>query len=102
MCIRDRSRTRDEEENLVSAYIFTLITEACGINFQQPIHDEIPEINTVKAKKSWIKLINNKIDYVGSHNAKPELIEVADLVTEMNLIKHPFKDGVKAQLGVEF
>jgi cob(I)alamin adenosyltransferase len=35
-------------------------------------------------------------------NAKPELIEVADLVTEMNLIKHPFKDGVKAQLGVEF
>ncbi|MDA9990319.1 cob(I)yrinic acid a,c-diamide adenosyltransferase [Paracoccaceae bacterium] len=35
-------------------------------------------------------------------NAKPELIEMADLVTEMNLIKHPFKDGVKAQLGVEF
>lgn len=35
-------------------------------------------------------------------NAKPELIKVADLVTEMNLIKHPFKDGVKAQLGVEF
>ena len=35
-------------------------------------------------------------------NAKPELIEVADLVTEMSLIKHPFKDGIKAQLGVEF
>ena len=35
-------------------------------------------------------------------NAKPELIEAADLVTEMSLIKHPFKDGVKAQLGVEF
>lgn len=36
-------------------------------------------------------------------NAKPELIEAADLVTEMTLIKHPFKDlGIKAQKGVEF
>ncbi|MEM8569799.1 MAG: cob(I)yrinic acid a,c-diamide adenosyltransferase [Pseudomonadota bacterium] len=35
-------------------------------------------------------------------NAKPELIEAADLVTEMTLLKHPFKDGVKAQRGVEF
>ena len=35
-------------------------------------------------------------------NAKPELIEAADLVTEMELIKHPFRDGIKAQLGVEF
>ena len=35
-------------------------------------------------------------------NAKPELIEAADLVTEMTLLKHPFSDGVKAQKGVEF
>jgi len=35
-------------------------------------------------------------------NAKPELIEAADLVTEMNLVKHPFRDGIKAQPGVEF
>ena len=35
-------------------------------------------------------------------NAKPELIEAADLVTEMTLIKHPFRDGIKAQKGVEF
>jgi len=35
--------------------------------------------------------------------AKNELIEIADLVTEMNLIKHPFKEqGIKAQKGVEF
>ena len=35
--------------------------------------------------------------------AKEELIETADLVTEMNLIKHPFREqGVKAQKGVEF
>ncbi|WP_226626509.1 cob(I)yrinic acid a,c-diamide adenosyltransferase [Alloyangia pacifica] len=35
-------------------------------------------------------------------NARPELIEAADLVTEMTLLKHPFKEGVKAQKGVEF
>lgn len=35
-------------------------------------------------------------------NAKPELIETADLVTEMTLVKHPFREGVKAQKGVEF
>ncbi len=35
-------------------------------------------------------------------NAKEELIEAADLVTEMTLLKHPFRDGIKAQAGVEF
>jgi len=35
-------------------------------------------------------------------SAKPELIEAADLVTEMTLLKHPFKDGVKAQKGIEY
>ncbi len=35
-------------------------------------------------------------------NAKDELIEIADMVTEMELIKHPFRSGVKAQIGVEF
>ena len=35
-------------------------------------------------------------------NAKDDLIEIADLVTEMELIKHPFRSGIKAQIGVEF
>ena len=35
-------------------------------------------------------------------NAKEALIEAADLVTEMTLIKHPFRSGIKAQAGVEF
>ena len=35
-------------------------------------------------------------------NAKPELIELADLVTEMQVVKHPFRNGIKAQPGVEF
>jgi cob(I)alamin adenosyltransferase len=35
-------------------------------------------------------------------NAAEELIEAADLVTEMELVKHPFRGGIKAQIGVEF
>jgi cob(I)alamin adenosyltransferase len=35
-------------------------------------------------------------------NAHDDLIEIADLVTEMELIKHPFRSGIKAQIGVEF
>ena len=39
---------------------------------------------------------------VTGRNAKPELIEAADLVTEMDLVKHHFAAGVKAQEGIEF
>jgi cob(I)alamin adenosyltransferase len=39
---------------------------------------------------------------VTGRNAKPELIEIADLVTEMTLVKHHFRAGVKAQPGIEF
>ena len=35
-------------------------------------------------------------------NAADELVEIADLVTEMSLVKHPFRSGIKAQIGVEF
>jgi cob(I)alamin adenosyltransferase len=39
---------------------------------------------------------------VTGRNAPPALIEMADLVTEMTLVKHPFRAGVKAQQGIEF
>ena len=35
-------------------------------------------------------------------NAPEALVEAADLVTEMTLVKHPFRSGIKAQAGVEF
>jgi cob(I)alamin adenosyltransferase len=39
---------------------------------------------------------------VTGRNASDRLIEIADLVTEMELVKHPFRSGVKAQAGIEF
>ena len=39
---------------------------------------------------------------VTGRDAKPELMEIAELVTEMTMIKHPFQQGIKAQRGVDF
>ncbi len=53
-------------------------------------------IETLKQKPRDLHVV------VTGRNAKDDLIEIADLVTEMTLIKHPFRSGVKAQKGVEF
>lgn len=39
---------------------------------------------------------------VTGRNAPEDLIDIADLVTEMTMVKHPFRSGVKAQEGIEF
>lgn len=39
---------------------------------------------------------------VTGRNAPDALVEAADLVTDMTLVKHPFRSGVKAQPGIEF
>jgi cob(I)alamin adenosyltransferase len=53
-------------------------------------------IATLKARRPDLHVI------VTGRNAKPELIEAADLVTDMTLVKHHFAAGVKAQPGIEF
>jgi len=39
---------------------------------------------------------------ITGRNAHDSLIEMADLVTDMTMVKHPFRQGVKAQKGIEF
>ena len=56
--------------------------------------DEIVE--TLKNKPENLHIV------VTGRNAKEELMDAADLVTEMTQIKHPFRSGVKAQKGIEF
>jgi cob(I)alamin adenosyltransferase len=51
---------------------------------------------TLAARRAGLHVV------VTGRNAKPALIEAADLVTEMSLVKHHFAAGVKAQAGVEF
>ena len=53
-------------------------------------------VTTLKARRADLHIV------VTGRNAKPELIEAADLVTEMGAVKHHFAAGVKAQEGIEF
>ena len=53
-------------------------------------------IETLKNKPEMKHVI------ITGRNAKDELMDFADLVTEMTMLKHPFRDGVKAQVGIEF
>ncbi|WP_315705530.1 MULTISPECIES: cob(I)yrinic acid a,c-diamide adenosyltransferase [unclassified Bradyrhizobium] len=62
-------------------------------------YDHLPitdVVETLRARRPDLHVV------VTGRNAKPELIEAADLVTEMNLVKHHFTAGVKAQEGIEF
>jgi cob(I)alamin adenosyltransferase len=53
-------------------------------------------VDALRARRADLHIV------VTGRNAKPELIEAADLVTEMSLVKHHFAAGVKAQTGIEF
>ncbi len=53
-------------------------------------------IDLIKSKPAELDLV-----LTGNHAAK-EVIELADLVTEMKEIKHPFKSGLKAKKGIDF
>ena len=53
-------------------------------------------LKTLQNKREMLHVV------VTGRNAKAPLLEVADLVTEMTMVKHPFRAGVKAQKGIEF
>ncbi len=53
-------------------------------------------INFLKEKPEEVEVI------ITGRNASSELIDLADLVTEMREIKHPFQKGIKARIGIEY
>ena len=77
------------------AYRLVLLDEL-NIVLRYDYLDIAEVVETLRAKPRDLHVI------VTGRNAKPELIEIADLVTEMTLVKHPFRGGVKAQAGIEF
>ncbi|HEX7858293.1 MAG TPA: cob(I)yrinic acid a,c-diamide adenosyltransferase [Sphingobium sp.] len=56
--------------------------------------EEVVEVLTARPEMKHV--------VVTGRNAPEALMEAADLVTEMTLVKHPFRGGVKAQAGIEF
>jgi cob(I)alamin adenosyltransferase len=58
------------------------------------VHEVVEFLKTEKPEMTHVVLTGR--------NASEDLIEAADLVTEMELVKHPFRSGIKAQIGVEY
>ncbi|MDT3380391.1 cob(I)yrinic acid a,c-diamide adenosyltransferase [Labrys neptuniae] len=73
-----------------------LVLDEINIALRYDYLDLAEVVETLKARRPDLHVV------VTGRNAKPELIEAADLVTEMTLVKHHFAAGVKAQQGIEF
>ena len=63
----------------------------------EDVKRDMESVETLRHKRADLHVV------VTGRNAKNELIELADLVTEMRLVKHPYRtQGVKAQRGIEY
>jgi len=82
---------------LISDPSFALIIlDELNVALRYGYLDLMSVITTLAGRRDGLHVV------VTGRNAKPELIAVADLVTEMTLVKHHFAAGVKAQPGIEF
>ena len=106
--ILDDNSPREEHEKYAAEALKICREKVFSEKYDVVILDEINyAINLgLLDVKEIIKLIKEKPDKLdlvltGNH-AKEEIIELADLVTEMKEIKHPFKSGIKAKKGIDF
>lgn len=70
-----------DELNIAMMYDYVDVTEVLAVIRNRPVMQHV---------------------VITGRGAKPELLEAADLVSEMKMVKHPFRKGIKAQKGVEF
>lgn len=89
LCVQ---KMRSEEYDLL---VFDELVYVLDYKFLD-VNAVIDEIKAVREKQPHLHII------VTGRNAPPELVEAADLVTEMREIKHPFHSGIYAQQGIEF
>ena len=74
-CFLDKGkRTREEEEELITSCVISLLANSCGFEFNLPSIDEEIRINEVIAEKSWEKLFNDKVGFISNNISSPELI----------------------------
>jgi len=90
-------RAWDEVKRMIAdpAYHMVLADEMnIALRYDYLPLDEVLEVLAAKPEMKHV--------IVTGRNAPEALIEAADLVTEMAMVKHPFRSGVKAQAGIEF
>tara|TARA_B100001971_G_C17801273_1_gene339458 strand:+ start:37 stop:570 length:534 start_codon:yes stop_codon:yes gene_type:complete len=84
------------KEKIMSGKFDVVILDEINYALQLELLNLNDVIDLIKSKPSELDLV-----LTGNHAAK-EVIELADLVTEMKEIKHPFKSGIKAKKGIDF
>ena len=84
------------KELMADPTIRLLVLDELNIALRYDYLPLLEVVETLKARRPELHIV------VTGRNAKPEMIEAADLVTEMGLVKHHFAAGVKAQQGIEF
>jgi len=84
------------EENILSDKFDIIILDEINYAINLDLIDVNDVIELIKIKPKSLDLV-----LTGNH-AKKEIIEIADLVTEMKEIKHPYKSGIKAKKGIDF
>jgi cob(I)alamin adenosyltransferase len=84
------------KELMADPTIRLLVLDELNIALRYDYLPLLEVVEALKARRPDLHIV------VTGRNAKPELIEAADLVTEMGLVKHHFAAGVKAQQGIEF
>ena len=90
-------RAWEKAQELIADPSFSLVVlDELNIALRYDYLDLNRVLKTLAARRSDLHVV------VTGRNAKPELVEAADLVTEMTLVKHHFAAGVKAQEGIEF
>lgn len=95
---RIRHEKREKGENLDSDTGFdVLLFDEINIVLRYDYLDMAEVLDVLGQKPEMLHII------LTGRNAKEELIEAADLVTEMTQIKHPFREqNIKAQVGIEY
>jgi cob(I)alamin adenosyltransferase len=90
-------RAWEKAQELIADPSFSLVVlDELNIALRYDYLDLNRVLETLAARRPDLHVV------VTGRNAKPELVEAADLVTEMTLVKHHFAAGVKAQEGIEF
>jgi len=84
------------KEKIMSGKFDVVILDEINYAIQLELLKLDDVIDMIKSKPTELDLV-----LTGNHAAK-EIIELADLVTEMKEIKHPFKSGIKAKKGIDF
>ncbi len=105
--LKNKTADPEDQKAVASAWRFAEKRIASG-EFDMIILDEINYAIDYKLLlvEDILKVLARKPDslhlVLTGRNAHPRIIELADLVTEMREIKHPFQKGIKAQKGIEF